>query len=151
MWCSNHPIRNVFSAPYTRTLFKITYISVRSEDPKFEFRCTRPRRNGDHNNVRRHTSKVAQMKEMHFVGFYLFWHGCNQPEGKGLLVTSWRAESSAYQSWQTIMVFHRAVDQFKISLYGKSLWDTIIDCQDLYGELKINHLVTRRTWPTVEC
>ncbi len=57
----------------------------------------------------------------------------------GLLVTRWLSDSSAYQPWQfIIMVSHRAVDQF-----------TIIDCQDLYAELRINHLVTRRALPTI--
>ncbi len=33
--------------------------------------------------------------------------------------------------------------------WSTALWDIIIDCQDLYAELKINHLVTGRTLPTV--
>ena len=94
-------------------------------------------------------------------------------EREGLLVTKWLTESSAYQHWQSIMVSHIAVDQFNswdssINMsppdqhmdldiwHGKSqlcswsiaLWDTIIDCKDLNAELKINHVVTRRTLPT---
>ncbi len=81
-------------------------------------------------------------------------------EWEALLVTRWLTESSAYQPWQSIMVSHRAVDQFNswdssinmsppdLLNWSTALWDTIIDCQDLYAELKINHLVTRRTWPT---
>ena len=52
----------------TQTLHVANFLySLRSEDQKFEFRCTHPRTNWDHYNAfpwiaRRHISKVARMK-----------------------------------------------------------------------------------------
>ena len=70
-------------------------------------------------------------------------------EGEGLLVTRWLTVSSAYKFWQSIMVSHRAVDQLiELWLISTALWDVIMHCQDSFAELKINHLVTRRAWPT---
>ncbi len=57
------------------------------------------------------------------------------------LVTRWLILSSAYKSWQSMMVSHRAVDQLN---WSTALRDTIMDCQGWYAELSVNHLVTRR-------
>ncbi len=50
-----------------------------------------------------------------FLGWYhvakRYW---KVSEREGLLVTRWLTESSAYQPWQSIMVSHRAVDQFVV-------------------------------------
>ncbi len=40
------------------------------------------------------------------------------------------------------------IDESELCSWSTALRDTIIDCQDLYAELKINHLVTGRTLPT---
>ncbi len=40
------------------------------------------------------------------------------------------------------------IDESQLINCSTALWDTIIDCQDLYAELKINQLITGRTWPT---
>ncbi len=45
------------------------------------------------------------------------------------------------------MVSHRAVES-QLCSWSTALWDIIIDCKDLYAELRINHLVTGRTLPT---
>ncbi len=132
-------------------------------------------------------------------------------EGNGFPVTRWLTGSSAYHSWQSVMVSHRAVDHlkswdslikmsppdqhvdldiwhgkiiFKVSLYfihngtlkiffpwqisrsicrsaglvlidesqlfkwSTALWDTIMDCQNWYAELTVNHLVTGNPLPS---
>ena len=93
-------------------------------------------------------------------------------EGEGLLGTRWWAVSSAYQSWQSIDQLNSwdsstnmsppappvylwvtatgpmLIDESQLLNWSTALWDTIMDCQDLFAELKINHLVTGRTWPT---
>ncbi len=52
----------------------------------------------------------------------------------GLLVTRWLTESLAYQPWQSIMVSHRAVDQF-------NGWDSSINMShaDQHMDLDICH------------
>ncbi len=42
------------------------------------------------------------------------------------------------------------IDESQLLNWSTALWDTIIDCQDLYAEQKSNHLVTRRIWPTIK-
>ncbi len=65
----------------------------------------------------------------------------NDSEGSGFPVTRWLTVSSAYPLAYCMT--------FRTEFNGSTaLWDTIIDCQDLYAEQKINHLVTGRTWPT---
>ena len=64
------------------------------------------------------------------------------PVGNVLPVTQWLILSSAYKSWQSMMVSHRAVDQ--LLNWSTAIWDTIMDCQGWYVELSVNHRVTRR-------
>ncbi len=56
----------------------------------------------------------------------MYWYVI--PEEEGLVVTRRLTVSSAYQSWQSIMVSHRAVDQL-------NSWDSSINM---------------RTWPTIQ-
>ena len=85
------------------------------------------------------------------------------PVGHVLLVTRWLTESSAYQSWQSIMVSHTLWEENSViksinmpkwiksksswpvyQLRSTAVWDTIMDCQGWYAELSVKYLVTRR-------
>ncbi len=153
------------------------------------------------NNISKKIASILLLQNLNYsIGWHKSWMACCFLVGHVLLVTRWLIFSSAYKSWQSIMVSHRAVDQFnswessinmsppdqhvdldiwqrknifsfvfpgQISIsicwsgelmlidnsqllnWSTVLWDTIIDCQDLYAKQKINHLVTRRTWPSV--
>ncbi len=81
------------------------------------------------------TFKEVCSSDLFFISRNLSHLVTGQRNEKVSLYTLWLTESSAYQTWQSIMVSHTAVD-------------TIIDCQDLYAELRINHRVTGRTLPT---
>ncbi len=61
---------------------------------------------------------------------------CNQ-------VADWEL---SYSVWTSLAPSNKRHQLFS---WSTALWDTIIDCQDLYAEIRINHLVTGRTLPTV--
>ncbi len=66
------------SDPFANLLETIT---LRSEDPKFEFRCTCPRTNWDHNNV--FPWGVRRLIEMHCGGFNCSGMGAINLNSKG--------------------------------------------------------------------
>ena len=65
--------------------------------------------------------------------------------GNVLPVTRWLILSSAYKSWQSFWLNFREKGANVILLnWSTALWDTIVDCQDWYAELSVNHLFTLR-------